>query len=71
MVGFVEAIEDEKFLDRVRVRALKSREFSQWIFDAGIPLARKIIRVLTDKVGRQGQSKSGNAWQLNTNIFIE
>lgn len=69
IVCFLEVIVDDRFFVQVSVLALKFVEFLDWLLDANIPLASKIIRTETDKAGHQERGKIGIAKNLKSRMF--
>lgn len=67
MVSFV--IVNDQFLSRVIVLGLKSKECLEWLREADIPPAPKIIRGTTALTSCWKQVKTGNAQWLKTSVF--
>lgn len=67
----VELIANDQILNKLNVRALKSKAFLEGMHDAGNPLARQISCDIVDNAGCRAQAKSGTAQHLKTSMFHE
>lgn len=58
IVSFVELMENDQLVNRFSVRALRCKEFLEWLRNDDIPLAHEIVCVITEKRAVEGMERA-------------